>query len=195
MIYRPYGSPKIKMWHLIGSRFKINLQQPVSKLWQEKYLAREVQAVWNDWQLIKTRRERSWMIGNLIRGRRKNREKEQNECLNSYTLAPAAVKGGLEQAVAGGLTLKLVCKVDETIQCSLASIACGSWMYLITSGEAWFCTAFSAGHHGSHRNASNKISRMCSLTALRYRKIHRALKQSPRSYLKAKKTQQNEINK
>ena len=176
------------MWHLIRSRFKINLQQPVSKLWQEKYLAREVQAVWNDWQLIKTRRERSWMIGNLIRGRRKNREKEQNECLNSYVLAPAAVKGGLEQAVAGGLTLKLVCKVDETIQCSLASIACGSWMYLITFGVAWFCTAFSAGHHGSRRNMSNKISRMCSLTVLRYQKTHRALEQSPQSYLKAKKT-------
>lgn len=129
------------------------------------------------------------MIGNLIRGRRKNREKEQNECLNSSVLAPVAVKGGLEHAVAGGLTLKLVCKVDETIQCSLASIACGSWMYLITFGVAWFCTAFSAGHHGSHRNASNKISRMCSLTVLRYQKTHRALEQSPQSYLKAKKIQ------
>lgn len=138
------------------------------------------------------------MIGNLIRGRRKNREKEQNECLNSYVLAPAAVKGGLEQAVAGGLTLKLVCKVDETIQCSLASIACGSWMYLITFGVAWFCRAFSAGHHGSHRNTSNKITRICGLTALRYQKIHRALEQSPPSYVKAEKknqTQQNKINK
>jgi len=63
------------------------------------------------------------MIGNLIRRKKKNREKEQKEFLNSYVLAPAAVKGGLEQAVAGGLTLKLVCRVDETIQCSLASIA------------------------------------------------------------------------
>lgn len=171
MIYTSYGSPKIKMWHLIRPRFKINLQQPVFKLWQEKYLALEVQAVWHDWQLIRTRRERSWMIGNLIRGRRKNREKEQNECLNSDVLAPAAVKGGLEQAVAGGLTLKLVCKVDETIQCSLASIACGSWMYLITFGEAGFFTGLSAGHHGSHRNTSNKISQMHSFTTKKLREL------------------------
>jgi len=66
------------------------------------------------------------MTGNLIRGGRKNRGKEQNECLNSSVSAPVAVKGGLKQVVAGGLTLKLVCKADETIQCSLASIACGS---------------------------------------------------------------------
>lgn len=135
-------------WHLIRSRFKINLQQPVSKLWQDKHLAREVKAVWNDWQLLRTRRERSRMIGNLIRRKKKNREKEQKEFLNSYVLAPAAVKGGLEQAVAGGLTLKLVCRVDETIQCSLASIARRAWMYLITFGAAWCCTEFSAGHHG-----------------------------------------------
>lgn len=111
------------------------------------------------------------MTGNLIRGRKKNREKEQNECPKSDVLAPAAVKGGLEQAVAGGLTLKLVCKVDETIQCSLASIACSSRMYLITFGEAGFCTVFSAGHHGSHRNTSNKISRMRSFATKKFREL------------------------
>lgn len=74
----------------------------------------------------KKRKKLGDWIGNLIRGRKKNRENEQNECLNSSVLAPVAVKGGLEQAVAGGLTLKLVCKVDETIQRSLASIVCGS---------------------------------------------------------------------
>lgn len=103
------------------------------------------------------------MIGNLIRRRKKSREKEQKEFLNSYVLAPAAVKGGLEQAVAGGLTLKLVCKVEETIQRSLASIVCGAWMYLIMFGVAQFCTVFSAGHRSSHRNTSKEISRMCSL--------------------------------
>lgn len=65
-----------------------------------------------DWQLNQEEKE--------------NREKEQNECLNSYVLAPVVVKSGLEQIVAGGLTLKLVYKGDKTIQCSFASIAHGS---------------------------------------------------------------------
>lgn len=168
---RALQRPISQMQHLIRSRFKINLQQPVSKLWQEKYLARKVKAVWNDWQLLKTRRERSRMIGNLIRRRKKSRKKEQKEFLNSYVLAPAAVKGGLEQTVAGELTLKLVCKVDETIQRSLASIACGAWMHLIVFGVARFCTVFSTGHHGSHRNTSKEISQMCSLRVLCYQKF------------------------
>lgn len=50
------------------------------------------------------------MIGNLIRGRRKNREKEQNDCLNSDVLAPAAVKGGLEQQWQEGLHWSLSAK-------------------------------------------------------------------------------------
>lgn len=89
--------------------------------------------------------------------------------------------------VAGGLTLKLVCKVHETIQCALASIACGSWMYLIAFRVAWFCTVFSTGHHGSHRNTSNKKSQVCSSKVVHHQKAPRALEQSSQSYLETKK--------